>query len=355
VLAGALAGDVSKVGRANWSDVEKLADEHLVSPALWVALSRQGSAEQLPVPVADRLRTAYLQNVGRNLALRLQAREVIGALNRSGVEPILLKGALYLLDGTLSDVGERVMADLDLVVPHGDFATSAEALEDIGYRPEPGKPYLHPHELPMVRPDRAGSVELHRDVGSPPLPSVLPTTEVWESSAPLAVDGLRARALSPTHRVLHNVLHAQVQDLNFFSGGLPLRQLLTLVLLDQTLGPKIDWSGVREPMRRHGLGSAFHSYVFLAHRLFRMPLPAGEAVTTGGVTHYLRCLAFLELGWPADLIRNVSFALGADYLDHLYGHKGRPAHLAFARARHLGRVCREQGRASLSEAFAKRR
>ena len=127
VLAGALAGDVSKVGRAHWPDVEKLADEHLVSPALWAALSRRASVDQLPVPVADRLRTAYLQNVGRNVALRLQAREAIGALNQSGVEPILLKGVLYLLDGTLSDVGVRVMADIDFVVPHDDFATKPDA------------------------------------------------------------------------------------------------------------------------------------------------------------------------------------------------------------------------------------
>jgi hypothetical protein len=355
VLTRALAGDVSKVRRARWPDVERLADEHLVSPALWAAVSSRQCVDQLPVSVADRLQREYRRNLGRNLALRAQAREAIEALNQSGVEPILLKGVLYLLDGTLTDVGVRVMADIDLVVAREDFDTSVKTLEYIGYQPEPGKPHLHPHELPMVRPDRAGSIELHRDLGSQPVPSVLPTIEVWEDSKPLAVDGLRARAPSPTHRVLHNVLHAQMQDLNFFAGGLPLRQLHTLVLLDQTLGFEIDWYGVRERMRYHGLGTAFDSYVFLAHRLLGMPLPPGEAPTKRAVAHYLRCLVFLELGWPADAMRNISFALGADYLDDIYGHRGRRAHLAWARARHIGQVLREQGWASVSEAFAKRR
>ena len=49
--------------------------------------------------------------------MKHQLGAATSALNRAGVEPLLFKGALALVDGTFETIGTRWMADLDLAVP----------------------------------------------------------------------------------------------------------------------------------------------------------------------------------------------------------------------------------------------
>lgn len=44
-----------------------------------------------------------------------------------------MKGAGNLLDGLYSDVGERIMNDIDFLVPEKDFLLAAQMLKNAGY------------------------------------------------------------------------------------------------------------------------------------------------------------------------------------------------------------------------------
>ncbi|MFN2591977.1 MAG: nucleotidyltransferase family protein, partial [Candidatus Dormibacteria bacterium] len=279
--------------------------------------------------------------------------QVMRSLNGVGIEPLLMKGALYFFDGTLRDLGARFTGDLDVVVPRGRWEDSIQALRGAGYVPDPGKAYMHPHELPIVAMGTPSSVELHSALGSAGVARVLPVEEAWRSSRHFAVEGAHFRGLSATHAGLHNVLHGQVQDLNHAVFVIPLRQLHTLLCLQRTKGTEIDWEAIGDRLRHHGLQGAYTGHIDLAGRLLgmRVPVPVGP----GARGHSLIALAMFQLRWPADLNRNLRFALNAEYLDHLYAHGHRLSPLLRARARHLYRALRAGGRTALADALLARR
>jgi len=52
---------------------------------------------------------------------------------RPASSPIYLKGTGNLIDGIYSDIGERIIGDIDFLVPEKDFRTTAELFKKEGY------------------------------------------------------------------------------------------------------------------------------------------------------------------------------------------------------------------------------
>ena len=328
----------------DWPEVLDVAQELMVIPE--VSRVVRQTPTDVPPAVADHLREAHMGHLVRNLRFRHELTRVVEAFNRAGTVPLLMKGSLQLVDGTLG-LGDRWMSDLDVVVPGADLSRTPEILLELGYRPDPGKPFLHPHELPFYRAGAPGPIEVHCELGSSALSDVLPVAEAWAASTELTIGQASARAMSPTHQVLHNILHSAVQDLNHVVGGLPLRQLLTLAGLARVHGAAVDWPGIERRMQEHGLGGTYHDHLWLTHRLTGMALPDNVGGGPGARLYERWALASYALGWPANAQRNVRHAFGRAYLDSLYAHGDRPLQLAWARARHAVTVLRRDGRGAL--------
>lgn len=335
-----------------WDSILAVAGELRVSPALWPSLAPR--SRELPSAVVEAARREHLANTGRNLRLRRELEDALVALNDAGIVPMLFKGSAWLVARGRLAPGERWMVDLDLAIPAGTEQVAVSALSGLGYVAEPGRPFLHPHELPLVRPGACGPIELHVELGSPPVPAVLPAREAWAASSEVSLGSGRARVLSPSHEVIHSVLHSAVQDLHDAAGGLPLRQLLTLAELAHVHGSSIDWPLVARRFDAHGLGRTLQSHLWLAHRYAGLALPGGIRPGRRAVWHELRVLVSFGLGWPAQLIRNVRFAFGRDYLDSLYHHANRPLPLAVARVRHGVRLVRRDHHRVIREAVVSR-
>ncbi|MGH9028851.1 MAG: nucleotidyltransferase family protein, partial [Acidimicrobiales bacterium] len=84
------------------AQVVALAEEHLVAPSLWLALR---DLEGLDPGLERRLRAHYAVNVVNTSRAFSQLRECVDALNRKGVAPVVLKGALGLLEDPLPTQG----------------------------------------------------------------------------------------------------------------------------------------------------------------------------------------------------------------------------------------------------------
>jgi hypothetical protein len=261
--------------------------------------------------------------------------------------PLLFKGSLQLVDGSLEPVGDQFMRDLDLLVSDDALEAASVALESIGYSRKPA-PAFPAHERIFGRSDAPGDIELHVELGDDPIPTVLPAGAAWAESVALGLgvghDSPPARALglAPTHQVLHYILHAALQDRCHALALLPLRQLLTLSGLARVRGAAVDWPAISTRMERHGLTAELRSHVWLAHRYAGLPLPPGDWGRRPWL-HELRVLVNFALVWPPIVQRNLGYAFGREYLDSLYAHGNRPPALAWARARHAARVLRRDG------------
>ena len=156
-LVAGLRGD--PVDGADWPAVIALANHALLTPALFVSLERSGRIGGLPAEVGGYLRFIHDCNRDRNQRLSAQLAEVVSALNRRGVVPLLLKGAVPLFLASDDRFSGRMTSDLDLAVEAAEEPLALARLAKLGYRQLGG-------DRGMARPQDAGPVE----IGEPPGP-----------------------------------------------------------------------------------------------------------------------------------------------------------------------------------------
>ena len=145
----------------DWQGLSWLAGACLVTPSLAGALQRKGLFDLLPEEVQDYLHTIQSLNRERNQMLREQLIIITEALNRIGIQPVLLKGAITLTSGQYTGAEDRVIGDLDLLVPDSLMETATTALISAGYQEDdngwqwlmPGHAQQHHHGCPLMHPD----------------------------------------------------------------------------------------------------------------------------------------------------------------------------------------------------------
>jgi hypothetical protein len=285
--------------RLSWERLIEISSRHLVTPALPTALGQKGVIDLIPADLHQFLTGLRLLNIQRNEALAGQIVEIGRALNDEGIEPILLKGAAHLHSGLYADSGDRVLGDLDVLIPAEAAREAYLALVKLGYQgyfqTKPGDPYHDHHHLPpLEHPARKAAVELHTEPVNKRYRDVLSPAEMRADSIPLEIQGGRWRRPSLTHQAVHLVLHFQSTryHVRWFAQRFPLRHLLDLTLIRRAAGDQIDWPGVRERFQRGGQGRALRLLLALAEGFLGQARPAGFRLRPGD-----RAVRAWLLGW----------------------------------------------------------
>lgn len=284
-----------------WRDAIRVAGRYFLVPALWAALERKGWTDLLPEDARHFLCEAHRLNRARNERLRAQALELAQELGRAGIQPIMLKGGAYLFEGYPEAFATRMMKDLDVLVPTEAFRDAVETTRRLGYEViREQQQWAHDYHT-LGRSGGEASLEMHRDIVEHR--ELLPVPEAVRGAVPLEESASPVYALSPTHRVLHNVFHTQIQDRALQLGIRHLRGYFDLWLLRQRHGTAIDWGFVSQRLDRFGYERALRTQLYLANRLLGYPLPAGFEPTLRDRLHYRRCAMQARSRWLTTLVR----------------------------------------------------
>jgi hypothetical protein len=250
------------------------ADREFLGPALHAALVAQGLADKLDPEFRDWLTLLHTENDRRNQMIATQCREIGLVLHRIGITAAVLKGASWLFDDAPDAASDRMMLDIDLLVPRDRLHDAVAALLHARYRevPEALAEAGHFHHPPLQPPSGGVLVELHRDLGWQR--NVLPAAEVLAAATPVAPGLALPRA---DHRILHAVLHGWVQDADWIGGIVHLRDLLDLARLIERHRAALDWPALLAHSHAAGIGPPLETALLLADRLLSVPLPKGVA------------------------------------------------------------------------------
>ncbi|MCK6451152.1 MAG: nucleotidyltransferase family protein [Alphaproteobacteria bacterium] len=318
-----------------WAGALALANAHYVVPAMHAALSAGGRLAELPADVAAYLAHLHGCNVARNAALRAQADELVAALNRKGLRPVLLKGAVGLYADPYRDPGARMNRDIDVLLPASAAPAALGVLEALDYRPQALYPAGHHAYGDFVRPGAPGAVDLHFELVD--CAHLLPARELVAEAVAVDQDGLDVALPSPMHRVLHHLLHAQIHHLGkYYRGVLELRQLHEFATLMRRCGGAVDGAAIARRLERWRLGTAFEAYRLSACRL--LGWDDGAAATWSAAArlqHARSVLMLLYPGLEAAILpaANLYAAFAAHRMLGLYGEEGRALHRRFAHGR----------------------
>lgn len=269
-------------GDLDWAAVFHHAGQHLVTPSLAGSLRRQDLFTALPIAVAEYLEMVQALNRERNRMLYGELVAVARRLNGIGIEPLLLKGAIALLPGEYPGAEDRMMGDLDILVPAERLLDAYQALRDSSYtvwarEPDslnlaPESLLAHHHGPALYHTERPVRLELHHAF----LHDAQAETSLRAGLAPHLItlpEGVRVMRPDLATRLLHNMLHTQIQDQHHSTFTVYLRPLLEFVQLWTQAGDQLELPDLRNRLTPRQQ-SAFCRYILLAERVFHLPPPA---------------------------------------------------------------------------------
>lgn len=264
----------------------------LLSPADWDLLIRQArranliarlatalepQLDALPPAPARHLRAALLIARRQRIATRWEAECIRRALGPLGIQPILLKGAAYLL-ADLPAARGRLFGDVDLLVPKAAIDAAEAGLLAAGWAfdaelSDYDSRYYREwmHEIPpLYHRQRDTALDLHHSILPPTARVQVNTAALFEDARELPdLPGLRV--LAPVTMFLHSAAHL------FHEGELDngLRDLFDLDALLRDFGRDPGfWATLVPRARVLGLSRPLFHALRYTTRLLGTPVPA---------------------------------------------------------------------------------
>jgi hypothetical protein len=222
----------------DWERVVTEASDEYVLPALAAALRDLDLSWPLDHELVAFLDTVHAANIERNAELRDELRAAVGILNRVGIEPVLLKGTIRLLDGLYPDDGWRMLCDLDLLVPEAALADAGRVFAAAGYEAcgTGGE---------IRRRDGVCQIDLHTELFSTAsCMRLLPGQTILADARPARFGGGKVRIPSAEHQLVHVIGHSQLRHLGHAFGRVALRHRLEAAALAHRERESIDWQAV---------------------------------------------------------------------------------------------------------------
>ena len=251
--------ELIRIDAIDWLKFVELCSNHLILTTIYLKFKTHGITPHLPDELAKHLKLVYELNQTRNAQILVQLRELTVTLNNENIYPVFLKGSGNLLDGLYASDGERMMNDIDLLVPEKDYLKAARLLEAKGYSTsnvtvedvESLK-----HYLPLSHPEFITHVEIHRIPVSEKYNHWLNSKMVdHEKKSVSTLAG--CFVLSDNHNIILNFIHSQLQHGGHINGIVSFRDLYDLHLLTKRVNPPF----VLPKIKSRAKGSClFHVY-----------------------------------------------------------------------------------------------
>ncbi len=203
--------------------------------------------EELELSAADAavLEACYRQAWLRNQVLLNRCAEVVGHLQASGIDCLVLKG-MALLSEVYADEGGRYLEDFDILVRSEQVPRAIAGLTALGWHSP------HPEELSLDKCHAHGfanaegfSCDLHwRLLWRPHAP--MDEAPLWEAKRPIQIRNEPTFTLSAEHLLLHLCIHGMAWE-----TVPPIRWLLDVHLLLRR--HRVQWELVLAEARRRGV------------------------------------------------------------------------------------------------------
>ena len=262
---------LSQFSTDQWQALLDLADGLNVTPLLHSKLKRKKL--DAPSHIQQELHRNYLNNTGRNLAIFHAFRQLSAQLQAANISMIPLKG-VYLADAIYPTLGERVIGDLDLLVPKDRIEEAIEIGIKCNFLPikqvavDAWLTHSH-HVCPQHNADNGLTVEWHWHIERPQPKNQIAIQELWERAAPATISDQSVYALAIEDTIIHLAYHIAYHH-QFLFG---IRNLCDLSLICQTHAAHIDWDAVIQRARKWQYERGVYLSLLLIQTHLAAPIP----------------------------------------------------------------------------------
>lgn len=170
------------------------------------------------------------QNRERNRRLENQLFEAAHHLHLEDIPVLALKGAVEFVEPIYDDSADRILSDLDVLVPEDRIDDARKILKANGYT-DYGLAYDRAmrHAPPLWREGELTAIELHTAASSAEAQQILPPKELFERS--VSAGDAVLLAPSPVDRLCHLVSHAQIDSFRYSANLVLLRDVADYTMM----------------------------------------------------------------------------------------------------------------------------
>ncbi|MFB9051462.1 nucleotidyltransferase family protein [Formosa undariae] len=218
----------------NWENIISEGSRQLIIPTLYSRLKSKDLLKYLPQDLQNYLAYIFDLNRKRNEALLNEVKLINSWLNEKNIEHVYLKGAAMIASNYYADSGERMLGDIDILIPKEQCQPAFDLLISNGYT-YAKEPTINPkyfedkHLLRLASKDYIGAVEIHFKLLDKDQ-EILHPIHVLKDKQFAETSGIPIP--SANHLLLHNVLNFQINDYGSFYNYIGLKNFYdTLVLL----------------------------------------------------------------------------------------------------------------------------
>lgn len=257
--------DLMNHNRFSWDQFVRTGSNNLVLPALYLKFLNADLLQYIPDDLSVYLREIFERNQERNKQIKLQIGSVNEVLHSCSIYPVYIKGAASLLEGLYNHPAERMMTDIDLVVPEDQAEQAIKILKGDGYSSEDFRaedfPFMH-HYPTLFRKNKVASIDVHR---SPLSDRYQKHLGPWESRKVNISDdkGQKIFTCALPDRMALNFLHSQWQDHGQYFARVSLKNIYEMYRLLLGVDVIDEVKTDLKPLQR-----SFNNYLGLAARLF---------------------------------------------------------------------------------------
>jgi hypothetical protein len=251
----------------DWEDILAAAMRHGVVPFLFHKLKPMFPKVHIPDLVREKMQRMYYLSAARNTRIYHELSTVLAALNATGINVILLKGA-HLADKVYGNIALRPMADVDLLARQGDLLKIHHGLLGLGYDSEDEELSCKIHLAPYTKQDSL-KIDVHFDIARQPVSLRYDLEGMWDRAREYACRDVKTLALCPEDLILHLCSHTTL-DHGFDNRLIP---YIDLWKITDCYADQLDWNQVWERGVQWGMERSVFLMLALTERLLGLPVP----------------------------------------------------------------------------------
>lgn len=267
----------NKATEINWPHLFFITSPDLYG-YLGYRLMKLGFQSRCPASSFEETVNVRRATAAQWLRFRFELRRLAAEFARQHVDFLLLKGAV-LASLAYPDASMRSVSDIDILVRSDNLAKALECVYAAGFKC-PGR-YAHPENLmesalpgeeislPVEKPGTRALIEVHTQLESAEPWFPVTIGQVWETSKPANLDGLKVRIPDQHEFLFHLILHLARGHL--FSLGL--RPLLDVHLWVECQGELLNWKWIAAECGRRGYGDWAHLTLKIVSDTFGTRIP----------------------------------------------------------------------------------
>lgn len=230
-----LADGIRKKFSSGEIDVDRfihLCSNHFILPAVFLQLKKANLLSVFPEDYKTHLEELYQLNRQRNKEILAQIEELNTSLAKEGIQAVYLKGTANLMDGLYSDLGERMIGDIDFLVQEKDYLKTIDLVKTLNYHSDV-KMYdgleNWKHYPRLFRKDVPADVEIHVVPVDFPYAKKYNSEIIFQNKKQL--NNYHCYAPSNEHRIIHTFIHSQLSNKGHLHLTIGLRDLYDAYLL----------------------------------------------------------------------------------------------------------------------------